>query len=68
MSRSLPDSNSHCLAILTGARQTGKTTLARSTYPLLHDLNLVAQENREFVRQCRTFSFIACWDKAAQLA
>jgi hypothetical protein len=35
---------------LTGARQTGKTTLAKNKYPQLRYINLDAPENRELVR------------------
>lgn len=38
------------LVILTGARQTGKTTLARAVYPDLRYVNLDAPENREAAR------------------
>lgn len=36
--------------LLTGARQTGKTTLAKYRYPDLRYINLDAPENREVVR------------------
>ncbi len=41
--------------ILTGARQTGKTTLCRTLYPELRYLNLDALENREWVREVSAF-------------
>jgi hypothetical protein len=41
------------LILLTGARQTGKTTLARALYPDLRYLNLDAPEQREAVRALR---------------
>ncbi len=41
------------LILLTGARQTGKTTLARAVYPDLRYLNLDAPEQREAVRELR---------------
>ncbi len=50
LSQFLPNSKERHLVILTGARQTGKTTLARAAYPDLHYINLDAPENREVVR------------------
>ncbi|HEX6898540.1 MAG TPA: ATP-binding protein [Thermoanaerobaculia bacterium] len=41
------------LVLLTGARQTGKTTLAREVYPDLAYLNLDAPEQREAIRAIR---------------
>jgi predicted AAA+ superfamily ATPase len=41
------------LILLTGARQTGKTTLAREVYPDLTYVNLDAPEQREAVREVR---------------
>jgi len=46
----LPNSNKKSLVILTGARQTGKTTLAKHKYPQLRYINLDSPENRESVR------------------
>jgi hypothetical protein len=46
----LPDSKSRRLVILTGARQTGKTTLAKIKYSELNYINLDAPENREALR------------------
>lgn len=46
----LPGSSSRRLVILTGARQTGKTTLARKLYPELRYINLDAPEDREAIR------------------
>ena len=42
------------LAVITGARQTGKTTLAREVYADLPYLNLDAVELRALVREVRT--------------
>lgn len=50
----LPSARSRRVVILTGARQTGKTTLARIKYAGLRYLNLDAPENREFVRSIAT--------------
>lgn len=47
------------LVIITGARQTGKTTLARATYPALNYINLDAIEYREAVRNVRTDTWAA---------
>jgi predicted AAA+ superfamily ATPase len=41
------------LILLTGARQTGKTTLARAVYPDLRYVNLDAPEQREALREIR---------------
>lgn len=41
------------LILLTGARQTGKTTLARVVYPKLRYINLDAPEQREALRAVR---------------
>ncbi len=46
----LPNSGQRRLVLLTGARQTGKTTLAKAIYPDLRYVNLDAPENREAVR------------------
>jgi predicted AAA+ superfamily ATPase len=50
MSPFLPATDRRTLVLLTGARQTGKTTLARTHYPDLRYINLDAPENRELVR------------------
>jgi hypothetical protein len=46
----LPASDKRRLVLLNGARQTGKTTLARRRYADLRYINLDAPENREAVR------------------
>jgi predicted AAA+ superfamily ATPase len=48
------------LVILTGARQTGKTTLAKIKYPQLQYINLDSPENRESLRKISTTS----WSKS----
>lgn len=53
----LPDPTAKRLVILTGARQTGKTTLARNKYPDLNYINLDSPENRESVRKISTSSW-----------
>lgn len=50
----LPDSGKRTLIVLTGARQTGKTTLAKAKYPELRYVNLDAPENREALRKVPT--------------
>ncbi len=50
----LPRNDQRRLVILTGARQTGKTTLAQKKYAGLHYINLDAPENRDFVRTVRS--------------
>jgi predicted AAA+ superfamily ATPase len=45
------------LVIITGARQTGKTTLAKTIYPHLNYINLDSSEFREAVRSVRTDSW-----------
>ncbi|EKD54362.1 MAG: hypothetical protein ACD_60C00090G0011 [uncultured bacterium] len=50
----LPAQDQRKLVLLTGARQTGKTTLAKLAYPSLPYINLDAPENREKIRQVPT--------------
>lgn len=54
MTAMLPDAAKRTLVLMTGARQTGKTTLARMMYPALRYINLDAPENREMLRQLHT--------------
>lgn len=54
LSSFLPASNKRRLVVLTGARQTGKTTLAQAKYPELRYVNLDAPENREMLRKVPT--------------
>jgi predicted AAA+ superfamily ATPase len=53
----LPSDDERILILLTGARQTGKTTLLKLTYPGLAYFNLDAIEYREQLRQLSTFSW-----------
>lgn len=46
------------LAIVTGARQTGKTTLVKRVYPTLRYVNLDSPENRDMVRAVSTFNWV----------
>jgi uncharacterized protein len=54
LQRALRSHASRRLVVITGARQTGKTTLARATYPDLSYVNLDAIEQREAIRAVRT--------------
>lgn len=60
LSAYLPSSSKRRLIVLTGARQTGKTTLAKEKYPELRYINLDAPENREMLRKIAT----PLWAKA----
>jgi hypothetical protein len=53
----LPMSTAKRVVLLTGARQTGKTTLSKSTYPDLRYINLDAPENRDALRAIPTSSW-----------
>ena len=57
LERFLPGPDSRRLIILTGARQTGKTTLAKSKYSELNYINLDASENREVLRSISTVAW-----------
>lgn len=46
----LPEQSSRRLVLLTGARQTGKTTLIKENYPDLKYINLDSPENRESLK------------------
>jgi len=50
LEKQLPSPDRKRLVLLTGARQTGKTTLAKALYPNLRYINLDAPENREAVQ------------------
>jgi predicted AAA+ superfamily ATPase len=55
LSRRLPGiTERRRLVVITGARQTGKTTLAKKVYPSLRYLNLDAIELRAMMREVRT--------------
>ncbi|MFH1981871.1 MAG: ATP-binding protein [Pseudomonadota bacterium] len=53
----LPPPDTPRIAVLTGARQTGKTTLARRVYPGLRYINLDAPENRDALRETSTIGW-----------
>ncbi|MEK7729712.1 MAG: ATP-binding protein [candidate division KSB1 bacterium] len=57
LAQRLPEISSRRIVVLTGARQTGKTTLAREKFSTLRYLNLDAPENREYVRVLRSMSW-----------
>ncbi len=57
LARRLPKPSARRLVVMTGARQTGKTTLARQAYSELRYVNCDAPENREFVRTLRAMSW-----------
>jgi len=59
LNRFLPGSSKRGLVVLTGARQTGKTTLAKAKYAGLNYINLDAPENRELLRNISTPSWAA---------
>jgi uncharacterized protein len=52
--KKLPDSSARRLVVITGARQTGKTTLSRRVYGRLKYINLDAPENRDVLRGLST--------------
>ena len=53
----LPPHDSRFLILVTGARQTGKTTLLRKAYPGLAYLNLDAIETREWLARQSSFAW-----------
>lgn len=55
----LPSDKNRQIVLLTGARQTGKTTLAKAKYGSLPYINLDASENREKIKTIPT----ATWAK-----
>lgn len=54
LSNQLPEATARRVLVVTGSRQTGKTTLARGRYGALRYLNLDAVEEREALRAVRT--------------
>ncbi|RJR26020.1 MAG: ATP-binding protein [Desulfobacteraceae bacterium] len=53
----LPAPGTRRIVVITGARQTGKTTLSRARYGKLRYLNLDAPENRQALRELSTFAW-----------
>ena len=60
----LPREDTRRIVILTGARQTGKTTSARRKYPGLRYINLDSPENRDALRLLSTSSWAGSVGKA----
>lgn len=54
LTQRLPQPDTRRLVVLTGARQTDKTSLARAAYPTLRHMNLGDVEVREQSRSLRT--------------
>ena len=57
ISRFLPDVGRRGIVVLTGARQTGKTTLVKEKYTALRYISLDSPENREFLRKVSSESW-----------
>lgn len=57
MAQRIPDISERGLVLLTGARQTGKTTLVRSSYRELPYFNLDAVEYREQLSRVSSFAW-----------
>ena len=57
LSKFIPNSNENKLVVITGARQTGKTTLVKQEYADIKYINLDAPENREALRNISTASW-----------
>lgn len=57
VSQRLPTPPTRRVVVLTGARQTGKTTLCKATYPSLKYINLDAPENRDLLRELSTLAW-----------
>lgn len=69
LSRYLPKTDKTILVVLTGSRQTGKTTLVKELYNNLRYINLDAPENRQIMRQMNSLNWardvgIAVFDEA----
>jgi len=59
LSNILPTSDTKRIVVVTGARQTGKTTLSRRLYRELNYINLDSPENREILRRVSTAGWTA---------
>lgn len=57
LSSRLPESTARRVVVVTGARQTGKTTLCRRTYGQLRYISLDAPENRDALRELSTVAW-----------
>lgn len=60
----LPNKNTRRIVLLTGARQTGKTTLAKTVYPDINYINLDDAEKRSAIRSISASS----WNKSIGMA
>jgi len=59
LKKCLPNSSARRLVVVTGARQTGKTTLSQDKYPELKHINLDSPENRETLGTLHSASWSA---------
>ncbi len=57
LKRLLPESTSKRLIVITGARQTGKTTISKQKYHYLKYINLDSPENRENLKNLLSASW-----------
>ncbi len=57
ISKKLPEPNNKKIVLLTGARQTGKTTLAKLHYDTLKYFNLDSQEIRDSLKKISSFNW-----------
>jgi hypothetical protein len=57
LANKLPDPSARRLVVITGARQTGKTTLSRRVYDGLRYVNLDAPENCDILRELSTMGW-----------
>lgn len=60
----MPSPDQRRIVILTGARQTGKTTLLKKVYPTLRYVNLDVLENREWLRGLSALNWAETLGKA----
>jgi len=65
LSDRLPDKTTRRVVVLTGARQTGKTTLIKKTFGNLRYINLDAPENRDMLRDLSTVAWAEIVGNAA---
>lgn len=57
LAKLLPNETSRRIVVITGARQTGKTTLSKRVYENLKYINLDAPENRDTMRDLSTIAW-----------
>jgi predicted AAA+ superfamily ATPase len=65
LSDRLPDKTTRRVVVLTGARQTGKTTLVKKIFGNLRYINLDAPENRDMLRDLSTVAWAEIVGNAA---